>query len=133
MEPFGHLVIKQQKLTEERNKLVSQIRTLPGLESFLMVPSFDTLRSVAACGPVIIINHSEWRSDIIILLHNSPPSLIPTANNFYDRAKGLRDNLLTARKQGLDSVAYEQALGSVLEGLYDLVGRPVIQRLHKLK
>jgi CHAT domain-containing protein len=132
MEPFGHFVIKRRKLTEEREGLISHIRTLPGLKAFLMDPSFDTLRSAAARGPVIIINHSEWRCDIIILLYNSPPSLIPTADYFYDRAKGLRDMLLVARKKGLDSGAYQEALSAVLEGLYDLVGRPVIQRLHEL-
>jgi len=132
MEPFGHFVIKQRKLTDERDGIISHIRTLPGFEAFLMDPSFDTLRSAAARGPVIIINHSEWRSDIIILLYNSPPSLIPTADDFYERAKGLRDKLSVARKQGLDSGAYQEALSAVLEGLYDLVGRPVIQRLHEL-
>jgi CHAT domain-containing protein len=132
MDPFGRLVTKQRKLTEERERLILDIRTLPGLDRFLMAPSFDTLRSAAARGPVIIINHNEWRSDIIILLHDSPPSLIPTPDDFYAFAEALREKLLTARKQGLDSMAYHEALGSVLKDLYDLVGRPVIQRLQEL-
>jgi CHAT domain-containing protein len=97
-----------------------------------MAPSFGTLRPAAARGPVIIINHSQWRSDIIMLLHCSPPSLIPTSGDFYGHAEALRDKLLAARKQGLDSVAYQEALSSVLEGLYNLVGRPVIQKLQEL-
>ena len=133
MDPLGHLVVKQRKLVEERDRLISQIRAQPGFHSFLVPPSFDTLRSAAAGGPVISINHSEWRSDIIILLHDSPPSLIPTSGNFYDRAKGLHAKLLAARNSGLDSREYEDALGHVLEHLYDLVGRPVIQRLRELK
>src|SRR5579863_10050319 len=48
MDLFGHLVMKQQKLTKERNRLILQIQKLPGLEEFLVVPSFDTLRSAAA-------------------------------------------------------------------------------------
>ncbi|KAI0000802.1 CHAT domain-containing protein [Russula compacta] len=78
MDPVGRLVTKQRNLVEERDKLISQIRAQPGFDSFLIPPSFDTLRSAAAGGPVILINHSEWRSDIIILLRDSPPSLIPT-------------------------------------------------------
>ena len=39
---------------------------------------------------------------------------------------------MTARKKGLDSTEYDDALTSVLEALYDLVGRPVIQRLREL-
>ena len=132
MDPFGRLVIKQRALVAERDTLISQIQSLPGFETFLMTPSFDTLRYAAECGPVIIINHSTWRSDIIILLRDSPPSLIPTPNNFYECAKQLRDKLLSARSHGLESGAYDDALSSVLESLYNLVGRPVIQRLHEL-
>jgi len=80
---------------------------------------------------VIVINHCKWRSDIIILLRDSPPSLIPMADDFYDRANKLRDRLLSARKEDLDSVEYEDTLRFVLKELYELVGRPVIQRLNQ--
>ena len=129
---FDRVLGEQRNFLDERNALIAQIRALPGLECFLMASSFDILQSAAACGPVVVINHSEWRSDIIILLYNSPPSLIPTAHNFYFRAKGLREQLLAAQKKGLDSKEYEDTLISVLEALYDLVGRPVIQRLREL-
>ena len=132
MDPFGRLVVRQQGLLGDRDELISQIRSRNGLESFLKPPSFDNLRSAAVRGPVIIINHCRWRSDIIILLHASPPSLIPTANDFYDRANKLRDQLLGANKKGLDSAEYEDTLCSVLKELYELVGRPVIQRLSEL-
>ncbi len=64
--------------------------------------------------PVIIINHSQWRSDIIILLHNSPPSLIDTSDDFYAREIKLQDQLLGSRRKGLESDTYEDALRSVL-------------------
>ena len=133
MDPFGRLVMEQRKLVEERERLISQIRAQPGFDTFLIPPSFDTLRSAAAGGPVILINHSRWRSDIIILLHNSPPSLIPTSDDFYDRAKGFHEKLLGARKTGLDSGEYEDTLEEVLRHLYDLVGSPVIERLRELR
>ncbi|KAH9970656.1 CHAT domain-containing protein [Russula compacta] len=132
MDPVGCLVVKQRKLVEERDMLISQIRAQPGFDTFLIPPSFDTLRSAAAGGPVILINHSQWRSDIIIHLHDSPPSLIPTSDDFYDRAEGLHVELLATRNGDLDSREYEDALRYVLEQLYDLVGRPVIQRLREL-
>ncbi|KAH9969347.1 hypothetical protein BJV74DRAFT_954197 [Russula compacta] len=117
MDPVSGLVMKQQKLVEERDRLISQIR-----------PSQDSTG-----WPVILINHSIWRSDIIILLHDSPPSLIPTSVDFYDHAKRLHDKLLTARNIGLDSGEYEDALEEVLNHLYHLVCRPVIERLRELK
>ena len=131
-DPFGRLVIKRMKLVEERDALISQIQSRPGLERFLGVPSFDTLRSAASRGPVIIINHCKWRSDIIILFHDHLPCSIPTAETFFARANQLRDELVEARKRGLDSIEYQDALSSVLKGLYELVGEPVIKRLRLL-
>ena len=135
MGPFGRLVVKQRELLDDRNKLISQIQTLAGFETFLGSPSFDSLHSAAARGPVIIINHCRWRSDILILRHNFPPSLIPTADDFYGRAIKLRYRLLNARKKNtgdLDSAQYEDALEFVLKELYELVGQPVIQKLNEL-
>jgi CHAT domain-containing protein len=132
MRPFGHLVLRQRNLMDDREKLISQIQALPGFETFLKPPSFDNLRSASLHGPVIIINHSKWRSDIVILVHNSPPSLIPTSDDFYARANNLQDQLWGARKKGLDSNEYEGALHSVLKELYELVGRSVIKRLNEL-
>ncbi|KAI0294720.1 CHAT domain-containing protein [Multifurca ochricompacta] len=132
MDPFGRLVVKQQKLLEERDVLVSQIQELSGFGDFLKTPSFETIRIAASHGPVVIINHSEWRSDILILLRDSPPSLILTTKDFYRLANELKDRLVVARKEGLDSDKYKRALRSVLEGLYNLIGEPVIDKLRTL-
>ncbi|KAN0141139.1 CHAT domain containing protein [Lactarius tabidus] len=134
-DQFGRVVLKQRGILKQRNKLISQIRALPGFDRFLTSPSFDTLRSAASpSGPVIIINHSEWRSDIIILLHNASPSLITTPADFYNRANALRDRLLGSRaKDGLDSSIYDQTLASALAELYELIGKPVMDRLRQLQ
>ena len=96
MNPFDHLVVKTWKLVKECDKLISQIQAQPGFDTFLIPPSFDKLHSAAANGPVILINHSKWHSNIIILLHDSFPSLISINHDFYDCAKGLHDKLLAA-------------------------------------
>ncbi|KAH9160818.1 CHAT domain-containing protein [Lactarius sanguifluus] len=132
MDPFGRLVVKQRKLVEERDALISQIRGRQGLEGFMKTPSFTSLRSATERGPVIIINHCEWHSDVLIIFHSSLPCSISTADDFYDRANKLRDELVEARKHGLDSVEYQDALSSVLKGLYELVGEPVLKRLRLL-
>ncbi|KAH9041480.1 hypothetical protein EDB83DRAFT_2318223 [Lactarius deliciosus] len=131
-DPFGRLVVERQRLMEERNALILQIRGQLGFEGFLKAPSFTTLRTAASRGPVILINHCKWRSDILILFHKYLPCSIPTAKDFYDRASELRDGLVAARKHGLDSCEYQDALSSVLRGLYELVGEPVIKRLRLL-
>ncbi|KAI0298339.1 CHAT domain-containing protein [Multifurca ochricompacta] len=129
MDPFSRLVVEQKRLLDERDVLVSQIQELPGFGDFLKTPSFENIHIAASEGPVVIINHSEWRSDILILVRDSPPSLIPTTNDFYRLANDLKDRLVVARKDGLDSDKYKRALRSVLESLYNLVGEPVIDRL----
>ncbi|KAI9444039.1 CHAT domain-containing protein [Lactarius indigo] len=131
-DPFGRLLVKQRKLMGERDALVSEIQGQPGREGFMKAPSFTTLLSAASRGPVILINHCEWRSDILIVFHNALPCAIPTANDFYDRANKLRDKLIEARKHGLDSHEYQDALCSVLNDLYEIVGAPVIKRLRLL-
>ena len=133
VDPFGHLVVRQRKLLDDRDKIVLQIRALPGFDTFLRAPSFDALRFAAARGPVIIINHSNWRSDILIPLHNSPPSLIETPDDFYGRANELQNRLLDAQKDlNSEPEVYDDNLKSVLKDLYELVGRPVIQRFKEL-
>jgi CHAT domain-containing protein len=133
MDKFGRLVAQHQKLLARRNKLVSQIQALPGFENFLVTPSFDALRSAAERGPVIIVNHSKWRSDILVILHDDDPLLITTPDNFYDRAIELRDRLVRTRKNAsLESRQYQRALRFVLESLYELVGEPVIKELRRL-
>jgi len=132
LDPYGHLVLRQRKIQDDREKLISQIQTLPGFDTFLKPPAFDILRSAASHGPVIIINHSRWRSNIVIILHNALPTLVPTNDDFYSRANKLQDQLLGARMNGLESDKYEGALRSILKELYELVGQPVIKRLKEL-
>jgi hypothetical protein len=88
---LGRIQRQQRELLRERDTLISRIRKLPGLQT-LGTPRFDTVRDAASRGPVIIINHCRWRCDILILLHDSPPSLISTTNEFYDRATNLKDH-----------------------------------------
>ncbi|KAI9437341.1 CHAT domain-containing protein [Lactarius psammicola] len=133
MDSIGHLVTTQRRLLEERETLISDIQSLPGFENFLKSPSFDDLNSAAARGPVIIIDQSRFRSYIVILLKYSSPSIISTPSDFHDRATKLKDELLRVRTtKGLDSKDYDRTLASVLADLYELVGKPVIERLRQL-
>jgi hypothetical protein len=133
---------RQCALLTKRNSLIPQIRGFPGLEDFSSPLSFDTLRSATSHGPVIIINHCELGSDIIIVLHDSPPSRIPTPPDFFERANQLKDRLLRSRNDfGLSSKKHEDALSvvlmehtlsDVLKELYELVGLSVIRKFIEL-
>jgi CHAT domain-containing protein len=118
---------------EERNSLISHIQSFPDLNNFLKPQSFDVLNSAAAHGPVIIINQSIWHSDIIILHNNLSPSIISTPSDLHDRANRLKEQLFPVRiEKGLDSKDYGDTLASVLADLYELIGKPVIERLRQL-
>jgi CHAT domain-containing protein len=133
MAQLPDLMGRQQELLKAQDALITEIRALPDLKDFLLPLPFDTLRSAASRGPVIIINHCEWRSDILIVLHDAPPSHVLTRYDFFDRAKRLKDELLNSReKHGLNSEHHEKVLSHVLMELYELVGRPVIERLKQL-
>ena len=127
------LMKRQYELYTKRDALISQIRDQLGIKDFLLPLPFDTLRSAASHGPVILINHCKWRSDVIIVLHDYPPSHIPMPSNFFDRACQLKVMLLTTRKEyGPNSGNYEEALAFVLAQLYTLIGQQVIKKLKEL-
>ena len=133
MDSVGRLVSTQRRLLEERNTLISEIQSSPGLDNFMRPPTYDVLNSAAAHGPVIIINQSRFRSYIVLLLKDNPPSVIFTPSNFHDRANQLKNELMRVRKEkGLDSNEYDLTLASVLADLYELVGKPVIDALRQL-
>jgi len=50
-DPFGQLLTKLRRLLKERDSTISQVRSFPGLQNFLMAPSFDT------CAPP---HHMGW-------------------------------------------------------------------------
>ena len=136
---INHLVLTQQNLLKERTALISHIQSLPGFEYFLKPPSFDFLNAAASRGPVIIVNQSPlaaiFPSHIIILLENSPPSIISTPSSFHDRANRLKSELLRVRKKpkGPDSEEYNHTLAYVLIELYELVGKSVVEELRRLE
>jgi CHAT domain-containing protein len=133
MDEISQLLRTRQMLLDERGMLISQIQQLPGFGNFLKAASFDTLRAAASRGPVVIINHCKYRSDILIVLHDSPPSLITTADDFYSKANKIANRLLDTRKKYLlESIQYQRALHSALKDLYELVGKPVVTKLHEL-
>jgi hypothetical protein len=133
VDEFGQLLKKQRVLLDERDTLISQVQQLPDFENFLKAASFDALSAATSRGPVIVVNHCEYRSLIPIVLHDSPPSLITTSDNFHNKANELANRLLDTRKKYLlESMQYQRALRSALKDLYELVGRPIINRLHGL-
>jgi CHAT domain-containing protein len=132
-DSFSRMMKRVHILERERGEIIDQIRTLPGFKDFLKAIPFETIQTAAACGPVIIINHCVFRCDILIILHSAAPVLIPTTERFYTRTAQLKKELLDTRATyKLESRQYQHSLRSVLSELYELVGRPVLEKLNEL-
>ena len=126
-------LVEKCRLSSELDKVVLQIQALPEFENFWRPIPFDHLQTMALGGPVIIINLSEYRSDVLIMLSNHPVVHIPTPTTFFDWITKLADELSKTRKTHcLESRRYDRVLQQTLEELSKLVSQPVANRLMQL-
>ncbi|KAI0246751.1 TPR-like protein [Lactifluus subvellereus] len=130
---FARDLTEKRRLSEELDKVVLRIQALPGFENFWRPIPFRHLQTAAIGGPVVIINLSECRSDILIVRSNHPVIHIPTPTNFFHRVTELAHQLSETRKSyRLESKKYDRVLRQTLEELSELVGQPVANRLMEL-
>jgi hypothetical protein len=130
-EPFSNFLKKQRTLLNERDALIYQIQGLLGFGNFEKMPSFHILLTAASRGRVIIINHCSLRSDIILVLCDSP-FLVPTAEDFYENANELADRLSdTRKKHGLSRRNMIVLYDIYSKSFYELVGQSVIDNCHE--
>ena len=61
------------RLNIQVQDVVSDIRKLPALSRFLQPPLFSDLQIAAACGPVIIVNSSQYGCDALIIFPHRDP------------------------------------------------------------
>lgn len=49
------------------DELIAEIQRQPGFEDFLAAPSEAEMRAAARCGPIVVVNTSEYRCDAILV------------------------------------------------------------------
>jgi hypothetical protein len=124
----------RHQLVHERNRVVAEIRDLPGFERFQLPPHLDQLLAAGQQGPVICCNVSSVRSDALIVSADgiqvvSLPEVTP------ERVRASVNKLLTATSEaGLASnerelVQAQHPLDDVLRWLWDALAQPVLDRL----
>ncbi|KAF8129530.1 TPR-like protein [Boletus edulis] len=85
---------RHRKLAIERDKLLQEIRRLPGFERFLLPKDFPQLRASAHSGPVVMLNAAETRCDALILLADVDHVIhVPLPNFNFQRSVGLQNML----------------------------------------
>ncbi|KAF8556914.1 hypothetical protein OG21DRAFT_1520796 [Imleria badia] len=91
----------------ERDKLLQEIRRLPGFERFLLHKEFSRLRALAHSGPVVILNAAESRCDALIVRGDvDHVTHVPLSNFTFEQSASLQKILKSllgdARAMGFD-------------------------------
>ncbi|KAF9062546.1 CHAT domain-containing protein [Rhodocollybia butyracea] len=134
MDSFGCNLSEKRHLLNAQRDIVGKIRKIPGFETFLGRKLFGELQSAAKHGPVIVVNCSRHRSDVLIILEQDSPVLIPMVKGFYEATKTLAQRLTEARIDiKVAPKRYNHVLRATLQDLWDLVVSPVVSKLRELQ
>ncbi|KAL0575285.1 hypothetical protein V5O48_006686 [Marasmius crinis-equi] len=114
-------------LSERFDELLGQIRELKGFTHFLDTVSFQTLRTAASEGPVIIINISQYRSDAIIIHETQDAVLVPLPAIEHETLAGFASFCSDPQSTRADDLP--KKLRQVLQALWRMVVGPVVDHL----
>ncbi|KDQ61807.1 hypothetical protein JAAARDRAFT_172246 [Jaapia argillacea MUCL 33604] len=117
-------------LSEEWDDVVDKIRKLHGFEDFLKAVPYATLRQVAIESVVVVINVSQYRSDVLILQGSNPPVIVCLPDATPESLKTLSTQLFHAVES--DDTDRHKQIFPVLRGLWDSVMFPIHEKLGSL-
>ena len=121
-------------LNLELQRIVTNIRNLPGLSRFLLPSLFPDLQRAASGGPVIIVNASKYGCDALIVFLDRDPIHIPlqiTQDNVRDLSTELRTLTGCAERDDMT-----MRLAFLLRKLWDEIVSPIVgclQAIHPSK
>ena len=117
-------------LNLEMQRVVTNIRDLPGLSRFLLPSLFSDLQHAASVGPVIIVNASEYSCDALVVLLDRDPVHFPlqvTLEDVRDLSTELRT--LSVRATMVDMT---RELAFFLRKLWDQIVSPIVDFLQTI-
>ena len=123
-------ITERRTLVKKFDDLLRFIRSLDGFENFLRGPSESELRCLADCGPIVVFNVSDIRSDAFLITTDEIRSLhlpLLTSDSLEDFAKRFFSAI-----NNQDISHYRHAkleLNAVLEWLWDAAVKPVLNEL----
>jgi tetratricopeptide (TPR) repeat protein len=139
------------KLAQQRDRLLENIRGIPGFSNFLRPPQCSNLLSdLPEEGPVVVINVHKDRCDALALIAGADTPLHIPLSNFYTQvekhqrgmyrylsAHGVRsrgsqpefDEESSVRAGGLVVFGPRNVLGDILRELWLLVVKPILDAL----
>ena len=108
-------------------RVVTNIRELPGLTRFLLPSLFPDLQRAASGGPIVVVNASKYSCDALIVFHDRDPVHIPlqiTQENVRDLSTDLHTLSVRATKGNVT-----KELAFFLRKLWDQVVSPIVHVL----
>ncbi|WP_018504720.1 CHAT domain-containing protein [Parafrankia discariae] len=126
-EPDGRPAPARRNAAAAFDRLINEIRELPGFDGFLRPPPVAELLAVAAAGPIVIVAVSSFGSCALILTEDGVdavplPGLEPLT--VHEQVLTFLD-ALEHRRKGTG----ERQLVDVLGWLWDALAAPVLERL----
>jgi len=90
----SHDAYRLASLARQWSELLTEVRAIPGFQTFLKPPSCDDLlEHLPEDGPVVVLNVHEWRCDAIALIRGCEPLHIPLPGMTLAKAEELRQRL----------------------------------------
>ncbi|KAH8105041.1 CHAT domain-containing protein [Phellopilus nigrolimitatus] len=123
---------RKRRLASELEAIVAEIRTTSGFGDFLRARRFSVLQEAAVEGPVIIISHSKYRSDALIVLHDRPPVSVELDSDFDHNGPSLVKDLKAALQELKKDPSVSMVIEGVLSSLWDQVVFRVVDKLDEL-
>ena len=122
---------ERHTLAARWERLVGEIRALPGFEEFLGAPTYDEVLACAERGPVVLPYSSVYRSDALVLRPGSVQSVpLPRVSPEVVAEQVARlDEALTAATSPTGERSAQKAVEAVLAWTWDCVAEPVLGRL----
>lgn len=111
----------------EMNESSSSQSDNQGPSHFLYTAPFDTLRSAAIGGPVIIVSISRYRSDALILRVAGDPIHVPLDGNLEDIVSGLCASLFKIK-----NIRHDEVVGSRAARLLSMEAPSMVDILRRL-
>lgn len=126
-EQYRH---RQVQAIEEMEHTLASVRELPGFAGFQLPPASEDLMAMAAQGPIVVFNTTNFRSDAIIVTSSSitalplPKLICAEANDWMQHIGGL------VRGKRSTYPARNRKMADFLLWLWDTAVEPVLEKLN---
>ncbi|MFI9170937.1 CHAT domain-containing protein [Streptomyces lincolnensis] len=124
----------RRRLWAEHDAVLAEIRRLPGLDRFLLPPTWDELRPTATGGAVVLLNAGLQRCDAVVVTADGPPLLVPLPDLRLGDVEAWATELTEATHDAgsfTGELRRQRVLTEVLGRLWDTTVEPVLDAVDR--